>query len=396
MGPLRVLQVVPAYFPAVRYGGPIRSVHGLSRALIRRGHEVHVYTTNVDHDGVLDVPLNRDVDVEGVNVRYYGVPALRRIYWSPGLGQQLRHSVAAFDVVHLQSVFLWPTYAAARAAARADVPYVISPRGMLVPDLIRNRSRIAKTAWIRLIERQSLERAAAVHVTSELEAEELAKFGFRLADTVCIPNGVSWPDQITPRAGGPFGQVRTPYALFLSRICWKKGLDRLIHAWRQVPDLNLVIAGNDEEGYRAELEAMVDAYDLRSRVEFVGLASDEHKWALYRDAQLFVLPSYSENFGNVVAESMAMGCPVVVTPEVGLSSLVQESGCGVVTPGEPDQLADAIRRLHAEPGKRLQMGAAGVTTARDKLSWNAVAAAFEDMYQEVCMPTARTATAAKT
>src|SRR5687767_11328021 len=85
--PLRILQVVPAYFPAVRYGGPIRSVHGLCRALVRRGHEVHVYTTNVDGPANLDVPIERPVDIDGVQVHYFGVPALRRLFWAPALAR---------------------------------------------------------------------------------------------------------------------------------------------------------------------------------------------------------------------------------------------------------------------------------------------------------------------
>jgi glycosyltransferase involved in cell wall biosynthesis len=152
---LRILQVVPTYYPAVRYGGPIRSVHGLAKALVQLGHEVHVATTSVDGNADLDVPADRPVDMDGVSVHYFRVPALRRLYWSPDLGRYLRTKIAAFDVAHLHSVYLWPTWAAARAAERRRVPYFISPRGMLIGDLIRGKSRWLKTAWIELIEKQS-------------------------------------------------------------------------------------------------------------------------------------------------------------------------------------------------------------------------------------------------
>ena len=95
-----------------------------------------------------------------------------------------------------------------------------------------------------------------------------------------------------------------------------------------MPDIPLVIAGNDDEGYQRKLIEQVRALGLTQRVIFLGPVSDEHKWALYRHAQLFVLPSYSENFGNVVAEAMAMGCPVAVTPEVGIASLVESGAAG--------------------------------------------------------------------
>jgi hypothetical protein len=114
---LRLLQVVPSYYPAVRYGGPIRTVHALCAALVRRGHQVSVYTTNIDGDGDLDVPLGTPVDMDGVLVHYFPVGAIRRLCWSPALARQLRRAVADFDLVHLHSVFLWPTYSAARLPA---------------------------------------------------------------------------------------------------------------------------------------------------------------------------------------------------------------------------------------------------------------------------------------
>src|ERR1700676_1395936 len=153
---LRILQVVSAYYPAVRYGGPIRSVHALCSALVRRGHQVSVYTTNIDGDGDLDVPLGTPVDMDGVLVHYFPVGAIRRLCWSPALARQLRRTVKNYDLAHLHSVFLWPTYSAARAARRARVPYIVSPRGMLVRDVIRAKSRFAKSAWIELVERRSL------------------------------------------------------------------------------------------------------------------------------------------------------------------------------------------------------------------------------------------------
>src|SRR5204863_3607521 len=139
---VRILHVVPTYLPATRYGGPIVSVHGLARALAARGHHVHVFTTNVDGDGTSDVPLGIPVPMHKVQVHYFASP-LRRLYYSPAMGRALR-SIGEFDIVHTHSLFLWPTYAAARAARKADVPYVVSPRGMLVPELIARKSALAK------------------------------------------------------------------------------------------------------------------------------------------------------------------------------------------------------------------------------------------------------------
>ncbi len=133
------------------------------------------------------------------------------------------HSTAGFDAVHLHSVFLWPILAGARAARAHGVPYVISPRGMLVPELIRRKSRWVKEAWIRLVERPNLENAAAVHATSAIEAQHIASFGWRLPPVADDPArrrrsatavaAALSPDIAAAIAGGPMVPgVRAPRA----------------------------------------------------------------------------------------------------------------------------------------------------------------------------------------
>jgi glycosyltransferase involved in cell wall biosynthesis len=381
---LRILHVVPTYYPAVRYGGPIRSVHGLAAALARRGHEVHVYTTNVDGDEDLNVPPDRPVDLDGVSVHYFRVPAFRRLFWAPSLGRRLRESIADFDVVHLHSVFLWPIWAAARAAARAAVPYVVTPHGMLIRDVIRRKNRWIKTAWINLIERTTLTQAAGLHVTAELEGAEIRALRLPVPEVVVdVPNGVDYPVKYLPLSQTPFARLPQRYALFLSRISWKKGLDRLITAWQWVPDVLLVIAGNDEEGYRPELERLARTLGLSDRVLFTGSVSDDDKWALYEKAELFLLPSYSENFGIVVAEAMAMGCPVLVTPEVGIAQLVESAGAGVVTSNDPANLAAVVRALLDDEPRRRELGRRGREIVSQQLTWDRIVVQMEDLYVSV-------------
>jgi glycosyltransferase involved in cell wall biosynthesis len=380
---LRILHVVPSYLPAFRYGGPIRSVHALARHQARRGHDVQVFTSSVDGPVDLDVPVGEPVDIDGVRIRYFHVPFVRRLYWCPELARELRRTITTFDVVHLHSVFLWPTWAAARIAKRAGVPYVISPRGMLGIEVIRRKSRVVKSAWIRLIEQRTLRDAAAVHVTADLERIEIEALRLRTSAIHSIPNGVSWPPSHGALAEGPHHGIDRPYALFLSRIDTKKGLDRLIAAWKWIPALTLIIAGNDETGYRTELERQIVAGGLEHRVRFIGMVSDEHKWALYENAAMFILPSYSENFGNVVAEAMAMGCPVIITPEVGLARLVQESGAGIVVRGDPKLLADSVRILLQDANRRRLMGERGRITARQQLSWESATVRMEALYRSI-------------
>jgi glycosyltransferase involved in cell wall biosynthesis len=377
---MKLLHIVPSYLPAVRYGGPIQSVHGLCAALAARGHAVEVFTTNVDGKGESDVPLGVPVERDGVKVWYFPVPALRRLYWSPALGAALRERARGFDLVHTHSVFLWPTWAAARAARARGVPYVVSPRGMLVDALIRKKNPYAKRAWIALAERRNLAGAALVHFTSRLEAKEAAYLSLPVRRSCVIPNGLGAESFARARDGAP--GPRDAFLLFLGRISWKKGLDRLIAALARIPDCRLVIAGDDDENLRPGLEAQAAAAGVGDRVAFVGPAYGEQKAALLRRSLLTVLPSYSENFGNVVLESLAAGCPVVVTPEVGAADVVRESGGGAVLDGAPAALGAGIRALIADPAALERMGAAGREFVEAHFGWPLVAGQMERAYRD--------------
>jgi glycosyltransferase involved in cell wall biosynthesis len=361
---VRLLHVVPTYLPATRYGGPIFAVHGLCRALARRGHEVHVFTTNVDGPGTSDVPLDCPVEMDGVRVHYFA-SQFRRLYYSSTMRNALRTFVPLCGAVHVHSVFLWPTSAAARIAARAGVPYVVSPRGMLVEELIRRKSRIAKSLWLRAVERETLRDAALIHFTSQRELDDARALWLPLPAQAVVPNGIELP----PPNHAPHGSE----LLFLGRLNWKKGLDRLIEAMKLLPEARLAIAGNDEESYTATLPRAAN-------VRFIGAVSGAEKDALLRNAAALVLPSISENFGNVVLEAMAVQTPVVVTPEVGLAKDVDAAGAGVVTPNDPPLLADALRALLADQARRAEMGRRGRALVEARFTWDRVAAEMEEHY----------------
>lgn len=382
---MKLLHVVASYLPAVRYGGTIVSVHGLCRALVERDHEVHVYTTSVDGASDSDVPHDQPVVIDGVKVWYFRSRQLRRIYRAPDLAKALAAHAGEFDVIHTHAIYLWPLWAAARAARRAHVPYVVSPRGMLERDLVGRKNPLMKGLWIAAIERHNLERAAAIHVTSAREAEEAAAFGLKLPMVREIPNGVRLDEAADqPLAPAIDAIVRgEPYVLFLGRINWKKGLDRLIGALARLRDVRLVIAGNDEENYRAVLEPIAAGLGVSSRITFTGSVHGADKIALLSTARLLVLPSYSENFGNVVIEAMAAGCPVIVSKEVGLADTLQSTRSGIVADGDPDTLAEAMSRVLGDAGLREELRARGRRIADERFSWPVVAAQMEQLYSSL-------------
>lgn len=382
---MKILHVVPSYLPAVRYGGPILSVHGLCKALVARGHEVEVFTTNVDGPENSDTPLGIPVDLDGVKVWYFPVPMLRRLYWCPKMAGALWRRMGCFDVVHTHSVFLWPTWAAARVARHWRVPYVLAPRGMLVQDLIRRKSRWIKRFWIALIERGNLTNAALIHFTSRIEAEDAAALGLSIRQSCIVPNGLDMPSIDSASGGNSPASVtvdKRPFLLFVGRINWKKGLDRLIAALPEVPNCHLLVAGNDEERYQPALEALAVRAGVRERISFVGPIYGEEKAALFRCALMLVLPSYSENFGNVVLEAMAAGCAVAVTPEVGAADIVRESGGGAVVDGDPVKLGADIRGLIADPAALKRMGEQGREFVSRHYTWEAICPQMEAAYRQ--------------
>jgi glycosyltransferase involved in cell wall biosynthesis len=294
------------------------------------------------------------------------------------MDRYLAQAAGTFDLVHNHSVFLWPTTSAAKQARRKNVPYVISPRGMLVRDLIERRSKAIKQAWITIFERRNIARASAVHVTSALEAAGLRELGLAPRKIIDIPNGFDLPKD-SPQALQD-GSLPPHYLLFLGRISWKKGLDRLVRAMPHAPEARVVIAGNDEEALWPKIEALARELGVASRIYYIGYVGGRDKFRLISGATALVLPSYSENFGNAVLEGLALGIPAIVTPEVGLAEMISAQGCGLVVSGEPETLGSAIAKAVGNRSLSRELGGRGKSAAA-AYSWSAIAGRFEQEYR---------------
>ncbi len=384
---MRLLHVVPTYLPAVRYGGPIRSVHELCRGLAAAGHDVHVFTTSVDGPFDSDVPLMRPVELDGVKVTYFPSRMLRRLYWSPPMRQALARGIAGFDAVHLHAVYLWPILAGARAARGHGVPYVMSPRGMLVPQLIRRKSRWVKEAWIWLIERANLEAAAAIHATSAVEARHLAGFGWRLPPIVTIPHGVDDPPPSSDRALSPDvadALAGGPMVLAFGRINWEKGLDRLIAALVEATSVRIVIAGDDASGLAASLASQATRLGVTARLTILARHVDGvDKEALFAGARMLATTSLSENFGIAALEAMRRGLPVLATPDVGMAEIVRDCGAGMVVEPTTAAIATGLSTMFADPETCHRQGEAGRQHVIDHYGWTAIARRMAALYRSI-------------
>lgn len=392
---MKLLHVIPTYLPAVRYGGPIFAVHSLCRSLVAQGHDVQVYTTTLDGPGVLDVPVGEPVNRDGVRVSYFAANGLRRLAIAPAMRTKLARTVADFDLVHIHSVFLWPPWIAARMARRHGVPYVISPRGMLVRDLIAHKSRLAKTAWLRWMERTNLRSAGAMHFTSELEHHEAARLGVVINRAAVIPNGIGIEEADAAASVPDTPELRAllapgPFVLSLGRIHWKKGNEHLVRALRLLPKIRAIIAGNDEEGHRAALEKLATECGVLDRITFPGAIYGPAKWRLLAAARALVLPSRSENFANVVLEAMAARCPVIVSPGVGLANVVRRVGCGLVVDPQSEELAAALGTLWDNAALRVAMGASGRAAVERDFGWPKIAGDVCELYETLTDARCRT------
>lgn len=397
---MNVLHVIPSFAPAWRYGGPIVAALGLTRELARQGHTVSVATTNIDGPGELDVPLCEPVPIDDITCWYFPVQHPRWYHFSAPMGRALKRLVRQSDIVHIHSVFLWPTTAAAFWCRRFGVPYLVRTAGFLDPASMSKRyegrrasvaSRTKKWLYLKTLGRRDIGGAAGLHFTSEAELESALRLR-RSPKGYVIPLGVDAPPVLGP--DGLAGVLRRhpqlqgrKIVLFLSRLDPIKGLDILITALGSLAntrdDFSLIIAGSGHARFETHLRTLIDQHGLSGRTVLTGMVGPEDKWPLLSVADVFALPSHHENFGVAVVEAMASGTPVVVSDRVGIHREISAARAGLVTRLEPAELSRAIGRLLDNPGAREQMGRAGEALATQKYSWERAASDVGRLYEDI-------------
>lgn len=365
---MRILHIVPTYFPAIRYGGPILAIHELCKNQVSLGHEVSVFTTNVDGDLNLDLKAGQPIDIDGVKVTYFPVSKYgRKIYFSSVMKIALEKKISNIDFMHLHSIFLWPTNMAARLAKKYGVSWCVAPRGALSLEMIRSKSYLIKRVALFLFDNWTLRNASFLHATSLMEKREISSLMPGLSKIEVIPNGVKIP------LGYSNKFPEKPYVLYLGRISWKKRIDCLIQAMQYIPGHDLVIAGNDEENLLLKLQKLVLDLGLDNRIHFVGSVTGMKKDNLLQSAQLLVLPSLNENFGNVVLESLASSRPVALTKGVGLLEEVLLANAGIKISEKPKEMGIQLNSYLNNQDNLNKMGRNGFNLVKSKFDWGSVA-----------------------
>jgi glycosyltransferase involved in cell wall biosynthesis len=398
---MRILSVTESYAPFLEFGGPPVKVRALARGLAKRGNEVTVLTADWGLEARMSAAEASSAERSPFGWRRVenGVAAIylptwlryRSLSWNPAVKRFCRARLQNFDLGHIYGLYDFLGPSVADACLKRKVPYVLEPIGMFVPIV---RSLRLKRIYHAAFGRRLLEGASAIVATSEQEVEELARGGVAREKITLRRNGVeapsSWPVRGTFRKGlGITEQAKV--VLFLGRLSEKKSPDMLLEAFASFSKgtgekaLDLVFAGPDEGGMQTRLAEMAAQLGVASRVQFTGAIFGEAKWAAYRDADVFVLPSQNENFGNTAAEAVAAGTPVVVTEHCGIAPLLVDVA-GLVVPHDAGALARAIKAVIGRPELHAQL-AAGCRVVTARLGWDEPVREMEALYNKLAIKT---------
>lgn len=360
---MRLVHVVPHIDQEA--AGPSYSVPRLCQSLAACGNQVEL-TCIAARGDISDVTLD-------LHPQW---PVLGRFAISTSLARALSRKAKVVDIVHNHSLWSMVNVAAGWVVPGRRARLVTSPRGTLSAWALSRSKGLKRLLWP--LQRRVLARADMLHATSDVELQEIRAQGF-LAPVAVIPNGIDLPAMPPPKPGTG---MRT--LLFLSRIHPTKGLDRLLRAWVQLemrhPRWRLVIAGHGEAEHVREVHSLADLLQV-PRVEFSGPLYGADKAQAYFAADLFVLPTHSENFGMVVAEALAHGCPAVVSRGAPWAGLEAE-GCGWWVENSVEKLMAALdAAMQLEPEQLTTMGLRGRVWMERDYGWAAIGQKMDAAYQ---------------
>ncbi len=386
---MKILHVTPAYEPAWHLGGVVRSVSQLCRGLAALGHEVTVFTTDSGGDRRMEVPVNRPVEVGGVEVTYFRSDFTPRFGYSRALRDACRERLAGFDMVHLTSLWWYPGLAAAWAARWHGKPYVVSPTGGLTTYSLRQK-RWKKRIYLTLWEKNNLKAASALRFTSTWECLQSAGLGLTVPSFV-VPNSFHMDGQgYVPSKSEARRQLALPdearVISFLGRLHTVKALDLLVRAFARIeahfPQAFLILAGPDG-GMLRPLAGLATKLGIADRLKFPGMVPPENRGALFAATDLFALVSHHENFGNAAVEAMLAGVPVLVSEHVGICREVAADGAGVVVPLNVEAIAEALKKMLSDPEGLREMGRRAAESARRRYDIRVVAQLMATAYEDI-------------
>ena len=361
---MNILMTAQAYYPFCDKGGPAVKVRAIALGLAKLGHSVAVLTSDWGFQPSMAPTMSAGkcrlgwcAQESGVTTFFLrSVGRYRALSLNPDVLTFSSRRIKGYDVVHVYGLYDFLGPAVTFFCRSNHIPYVVEPMGMFRP-IVRNIS--LKKLYHRTLGKKLLGSAQCLIATSDHEKGELVAGGIDPSRIVVRRNGVELPP-LLPERGAFRAQWNIPadaqLVLFLGRLEAKKSPELLLTAfaeWRRksqsVAPCFLAIAGPEQQrGYSSRLASMASSLGVADSVRLTGPLYDEKKWSAYRDADVFVLPSQNENFGNSVAEAMACGTPVVVTDQCGIAPLIADR-TGLVVAHDGSAIASALQRILEDP-----------------------------------------------
>ncbi|MFC2021448.1 glycosyltransferase [Chloroflexota bacterium] len=387
---MKILQIMPSFVPS-RFGG-VSLFYNLSKNLVKRGHEVVVYTTDIKDRYSRLSDIRGVTDIDGIKVHYFrnvsnSLATEYRLSMPRGMLATVKRELRNFDIIHLHNVRTFHNIIVHHYARKYGIPYVLQAHGSLVTFFQKRwQKRIFDVIWGQRI----LRNAAKLLAVTSIEAEQYRNIGIGEDKIEVIPNGLELSefDNLPGR-----GEFRRKYGLndaqkvvlYLGRIHRTKGLDLLVRAFAEISKLSnnvkLVIIGPDD-GYLPSLKKLVADLGIGSEVLLTGHLYGEDKVEAYVDADVFVLSSVYEIFGITILEALACGTPVIVTDRCGIADVVNGQA-GLVVSYDKDHLRDALRHMLNDDKMRQQLGERGKLLVREQFNWTKIAEQMEGVYQAV-------------
>jgi glycosyltransferase involved in cell wall biosynthesis len=384
---MKLLIVVPALGSV--YGGTSKTVIDLAKSLVCKGISVDIATTDANGKISLNVPHNQWLLESGYRIRYFRYVSLGDYKWSNAFAIWLFNHVSDYNIVHSNAVFSLCNVPAHWACQFHNVPYVMTPHGMLEPWALSYKAW-KKKIYYKLLERAALNKASAIQALASPEAKHIHELQIT-SPIVLVPNGIHRQDFETLPSSDLFYQnfcntKGKNLILFLGRIDPKKGLDLLAVAFSQIrvqfPDTHLVIAGPDNIGFLSTAKAYFTEVDCAHAVTFTGILSGDLKQSALAAATIYIAPSYSEGFSMSVLEGMASGIPCIITtgcnfPEAKLANIAH------VVDINSNAIAKALADCLENPTAAKVIGERARQLVFDHYTWDKVSENLVDIYTAI-------------
>ena len=396
---MNILHIVPYFYPAWSYGGTPRVVFELCRELVKKGHNVTVYTTDVFNKNSRQSAVGSrqstnciEAEVEGIKIKYFknisnSLAFNQKVFISPAISKALKKNLKQFDMVHLHEFRTLQNAAAYKYLTKYKIPYVLSAHGSVLRLMGKE---FLKMLFDKSIGFKILKSAKRVIAVSNIEVEQYIKMGVERDRISLIPNGINISE--FENADKVKGNFRRAYKLsdkkillFIGRLNAIKGIDFLLNTFailtKDIKDTILVIAGPDD-GYKSEIESRINLLKINDKVLLIDGLYGEDKISAMKDADMFIYPSRHEIFGIAPLEALMCGTPVIVTENCGCADFLREANGGIVVKYQDiSGLLDSIQNILDKKEEAKKLASNGMELVQRQFNWNEITKDMIKLYK---------------